>query len=113
MSGGVTIYSNFKIEWEQFENLAANYPIASKKGEKEGKKTMPLISFRKGSLDCSNLPENSILFANWPFAAWFSYWYKSLNFEAKINCNTSRQNVAEQNMWNCYKNTVWWLVTGM
>ena len=35
-------------ELEQFENPAANYQLASKKGENETlKKTMPLLSFRR------------------------------------------------------------------
>ena len=37
-------------ELEQFENLAANYQLASKKGENETlKKPMPFLSFRKGA----------------------------------------------------------------
>ena len=41
---------------------------------------------------CSHFPENSYLLANWPFCARFSNGSNSLNFEAKINCNTTRQN---------------------
>ena len=41
---------------------------------------------------CSHLPENSILFENRPFSARFSNCSNSLNFEAKINFNTTRQN---------------------
>ena len=38
------------IELEQFENQAANYQLASKKGDNETlKKPMPLLSFRKGT----------------------------------------------------------------
>ena len=44
------------------------------------------------ALACSHFPENSYLLANWPFCASFSYGSNSLNFEAKINCNTPRQN---------------------
>ena len=37
-------------ELEEFENPAANYQLASKKGENETlKKPMPLLSFRKGT----------------------------------------------------------------
>ena len=39
-----------------------------------------------------HLPENSILFRNRPFAARFSNCSNSLNFEAKINFNNTRQN---------------------
>ena len=45
------------------------------------------------ALGCSHLPKYSYLLANWQFAAQFSNCSKSLNFSAKINCNTSRQNV--------------------
>ena len=43
------------------------------------------------ALDCSH----SYLHENWQFSAWFSnYSYSnSLNFEAKIKCNTSKPNV--------------------
>ena len=44
---------------------------------------------------CSHLPENSILFVNRPFSARFSNYCNSLNFEAKINFNTTRQNDLE------------------
>ena len=44
------------------------------------------------ALGCSHLRENSILFANWQFSAQFSNCSNSLNFEDKINCNTTRQN---------------------
>ena len=44
-------------------------------------------------LGCIHLPENSILFAKRQFAAQFPKCSNSLNFEAKINCNTPRQNV--------------------
>ena len=37
-------------ELEQFENPAANYQLASKKGDNETlEKPMPLLSFRKGT----------------------------------------------------------------
>merc|ERR1712038_501573 len=49
-------------------------------------------SFLHFALGCSHLPENSILFRNRPFAARFSNCSNSLNFEAKINFNTTRQN---------------------
>ena len=49
----------------------------------------PFLHFALGH---SHLPENSILFRNRPFAARFSKCCNSLNFEAKINFNTSRQN---------------------
>ena len=42
---------------------------------------------------CSHFPENSCLLANWPFCAHFSNGSNSLNFEAKINCNTIKPNV--------------------
>ena len=45
------------------------------------------------ALGCCYLTENSILFANWQFAAQFSNYSNSLNFEAKINCNTIKPNV--------------------
>ena len=51
---------------------------------------MPSIRFRKDGR--SHLPENSILYINRPFAARFSNCSNSLNFEAKINFNTTRQN---------------------
>ena len=41
----------------------------------------------------SHLPENSILFVNRPFAAQFSSFSNSHNFEAEINFKTTRQNV--------------------
>ena len=44
------------------------------------------------ALERSHLPENSILYINRPFAARFSNCSNSLNFEAKFNFNTSRQN---------------------
>ena len=49
----------------------------------------PFLHF---ALGCSHLPENSILFINRPFSAQFSNYCNSLNFEAKINFNTTRQN---------------------
>ena len=49
----------------------------------------PFLHFALGR---SHLPENSILFVNRPFSARFSNYCKSLNFEAKINFNTTRQN---------------------
>ena len=49
----------------------------------------PFLHF---ALGCSHLPENSILFVNRPFSARFSNCCNSLNFEAKINFNTTRQN---------------------
>ena len=49
----------------------------------------PFLHF---ALGCSHLPENSILFINRPFSARFSNCCNSLNFEAKINFNTTRQN---------------------
>ena len=44
------------------------------------------------ALERSHLPENSILYENRPFAARFSNCFNRLNFEAKINFNTTRQN---------------------
>ena len=38
------------------------------------------------------MPENAILFVNRPFAARFSNCCNSLNFEAKINFNITKQN---------------------
>ena len=38
------------------------------------------------------MPKNSILSAKRQFSACFSNCSNSLNFEAKINCNTTRQN---------------------
>ena len=49
----------------------------------------PFLHFALGR---SHLPENSILFVNRPFSARFSNCCNSLNFEAKINFNTTRQN---------------------
>ena len=49
----------------------------------------PFLHFYLGR---SHLPENSILFVNRPFAAQFSSFSNSLNFEAKINFKTTRQN---------------------
>ena len=49
----------------------------------------PFLHFALGR---SHLPENSILFVNRPFAARFSNYSKSINFKAKINFNTTRQN---------------------
>ena len=49
----------------------------------------PFLHFALGR---SHLPENSILFVNRPFSAQFSNCSSSLNFEAKINFNTTRQN---------------------
>ena len=49
----------------------------------------PFLHFALGR---SHLPENSILFVNRPFYARFSNCCNSLNFEAKINFNTTRQN---------------------
>ena len=49
----------------------------------------PFLHFALGR---SHLPENSILFVNRPFSAQFSNCCNSLNFEAKINFNTTRQN---------------------
>ena len=43
-------------------------------------------------LERSHFPENSILYVNRPFAARFSNCSNSLNFEAKISFNTTRQN---------------------
>ena len=50
----------------------------------------PFLHFALGR---NYLPENAILFVNRPFAARFSNFYNSLNFEAKINCNTIKPNV--------------------
>ena len=44
------------------------------------------------ALACSHFPENSYLLTNWQFCARFSNCSNSLNFEAKINCNTTKQN---------------------
>ena len=44
------------------------------------------------ALACSHFPENSYLLTNWQFCARFSNCSNSLNFEAKINFNTIRQN---------------------
>ena len=49
----------------------------------------PFLHF---ALGCSHLPENSILYINRPFAARFSNCFNSLNFEAKINFNATKQN---------------------
>ena len=49
----------------------------------------PFLYFALGH---SHLPENSILFVNMRFSARFSNCCNSLNFEAKINFNTIRQN---------------------
>ena len=49
----------------------------------------PFLHFALGH---SHLPENSILFVNMPFSARFSNCCNSLNFEVKINFNTTRQN---------------------
>ena len=49
----------------------------------------PFLHFALGR---SHLPENSILFVNRPFAARFSNYSNSINFKAKINFNTTRQN---------------------
>ena len=49
----------------------------------------PFLHFALGR---SHLPENSILFVNRPFSAQFSNCCNSLNFEVKINFNTTRQN---------------------
>ena len=45
------------------------------------------------ALGRSHLLENANLFINRPFAARFSNCSNSLNFEAKINCNTIKPNV--------------------
>ena len=44
------------------------------------------------ALACSHFPENSFLLTNWQFCARFSNCSNSLNFEAKINFITTRQN---------------------
>jgi len=44
------------------------------------------------ALGRSHLPENAILFVNRPFAAQYSNCCNSLNFQAKINFKTTRQN---------------------
>ena len=44
------------------------------------------------ALACSHFPENSYLLTNWQFCARFSNCSNSLNFEAKINFITTRQN---------------------
>ena len=49
----------------------------------------PFLHFALGR---SHLPKNSILFVNSPVSAQFSNCCNSLNFEAKINFNTTRQN---------------------
>ena len=49
----------------------------------------PFLHFALGG---SHLPENSILLVNRPFSARFSNSCNSLNFEANINFNTTRQN---------------------
>ena len=49
----------------------------------------PFLHFALGR---SHLPENAILFINRPFSARFSNCCNSLNFEVKINFNTTRQN---------------------
>ena len=49
----------------------------------------PFLHFALGR---SQLPENSILLVNRPFSARFPNCCNSLNFEAKINFNTTRQN---------------------
>ena len=49
-------------------------------------------SFLHFALGRIHLPENSILFVNRPFSARFSNCSNSLNFQAKINFNTTRQN---------------------
>ena len=49
----------------------------------------PFLHFALGR---SHLPENSLLYLNRPFAVQFSNCSNSLNFEAKINFNTTRQN---------------------
>ena len=48
--------------------------------------------FLSFALECSHLPKNSILSAKRQFSARFSNCSNSLNFEAKINCNTTKQN---------------------
>ena len=49
--------------------------------------------FLSFALGCSHLPKNSILSAKRQFSAHFSNCSNSLNFEAKINCNTNKSNV--------------------
>ena len=49
--------------------------------------------FLSFALGCSHLPKNSILSAKRQFSARFSNCSNSLNFEAKINCNTTKPNV--------------------
>ena len=49
--------------------------------------------FLSFALGCSHLPKNSILSAKRQFSACFSNCSNSLNFEAKINCNTIKTNV--------------------
>ena len=93
-------------EWEQFENFAANYQFRKKKRVKMTQKSDwcqccpgSKIEFQVGSvflsfaLGCSHLPKNSILSAKRQFSACFSKCSNSLNFEAKINCNTTKPNV--------------------
>ena len=105
-------------EWEQFENFAANYQFRKKKRAKMTQKSDwchcqaikrclwvgrwspdSKIEFEVGSvffsfaLGCSHLPKNSILSAKRQFSARFSNCSNSLNFEAKINCNTIKPNV--------------------
>ena len=48
--------------------------------------------FLSFALECSHFPKNSILSAKRQFSARFSNCSNSLNFEAKINCNTTKQN---------------------
>ena len=50
------------------------------------------MSYSNLKIGRSHLPENSILFVNRPFSAQFSNCCNLLNFEAKINFNTTRQN---------------------
>merc|ERR1711949_75893 len=50
------------------------------------------LVFLSFALGCSHLPKNSILLAKRQFSACFSKCSHSLNFEAKINCNTTKQN---------------------
>ena len=49
--------------------------------------------FLSFALGCSHLPKNSILSTKRQFSAHFSNCSNSLNFEAKINCNTTKPNV--------------------
>ena len=71
---------------EQFENWAANCQFASKY-ESYGKWLHPRAKLKK-----TDPTLNSILSAKRQFSACFSNCSNSLNFEAKINCNTTRQN---------------------